>query len=402
VGGGPTPSTNVATGLTGRPCQQTSIVAQETSASDDASAPEGIAACKIHIRGLDNLSTDDVKALASEHYGPVKRVEWIDDESANLIFLSDSAAQDALLALSAVPMTDPTSLPLGETVLAKPLSSKPDVSLHIRLALLSDKKAPGAASRSRYYLFHPEQDPEERRRQREQRYRTRDRNDYRSGSHRRARDDDDVVETYHAAMYDDDEAALAGRATPPRSSRRSRSREIGDRFGERRRNQTKELFPDRKRNRSASPLRDGDGDARMDVATSGRGAGTSSNRRAASGLKDLLDVDDEPRELFPTKSKPPGGGYMDRLDVTEEATRLMEKGFTVEEQPRPDVHDSVSIKGAAERKGRQTGFAIKGAASAKVTELFPSKFGSNMGKELFANRSDANSRPRKKAEDLFN
>ena len=283
-------------------------------------------------------------------------------------------------------------------ILAKPLSSKPDVSLYIRLALLSDRKAPGAATRSRYYLFHPEQDPEERRRQREQRYRNRDRDDYRRGGHRRARDDDDVVETYHAAMYDDDEDALAGRASPPRSRRRSRSREAG----ERRRNQTKELFPDRKRNRSASPLRDGDGDARMGVPADSGSASTSSNRRAASGLKDLMDGEDEPKELFPTKSKPPGGGYMDRLDVTEEATRLMERGFTVEEEPRREIRDPLNIKGAADRKGRQAGFAIKGAASAKVTELFPSKFGSNTGKELFTGRVDSNPRPRKKAEDLFN
>lgn len=315
------------------------------------------------------------------------------------MFSSDAEARDALLALSVVSINDPAALPLGETVLAKTLSSKPDVTLQIRLALLSDRKAPGAAARSRYYLFHPEQDPEERRRQREQRYRRRDRDEYRSGA-RRPRGDDDVAETFHAAMYDDDEAALADRALKPRNSRGSRSRDFDEPSSERRRNSAKELFPDRSRNRSASPLRE-DGDARMDVS-SGNTAGTSGNRRTAYDLKDRLDSDNEPKELFPAKTKNQGGGHMDRLDVTEEATRLMEKGFTVDEEPSGNRDNAFSIKGAADRKGRQAGFTIKGAASARVTELFPSKFGSNSGKELFGNRADATSRPRKKAEDLFN
>lgn len=335
-----------------------------------------------------------------EHFSAPDRVEWIDDQSANLVFPSEATAQDALLALSAVPISDVSSLPLGETVVAKPLSAKPDIALHVRLAVLSDKKVRGAATRSRYYLFHPDQDPEERRRQRERRYRDRGDDDGRRDRGRRRRSADDEVETYDAGMYDDDEATLADRAAKNRGQRRSRSRNRYEREDEIRRNlnQDKELFPGRPRNRSASPLRDRDGDAQMD-ADEAR-AGTSNNRRAASGLKERLSKDNASKELFPTKPSTSGSGHMDRLDAAEEATRLMRKNLSVQEE-QGDSGDLFSIRGTADRKGRQSGFAIKGAANAKVTELFPAKFGQNTGKELFTDKLEGRTRQRKKAEDLF-
>lgn len=344
------------------------------------------------------MSTDDVRAFVKEHFGQLERVEWVDDQSANLLFPSESTAQDALQALSAVPVADAASLPIGEMVPAKPLSSNPEVTLQIRFALASDKKVRGAAARSRYYLFHPDQDPEARK-QRDRRYRDRGGDERRNRRRHGRGADDDEVETYDAGMYDDDEATLADRAAKARSQDRSRSRgrydRGDDRENDRRRNQDKELFPTRRRNRSASPLRDRDGDAQMDADETA--AGTSNNRRAASGLRERLGADNKSKELFPAKPVSTAGGHMDRLDATAETTRLLESNLSVHNERG----DPFTIKGAADRKGRQTGFAIKGAANAKVTELFPAKFGQNTGKELFSDRLEGRSRQRKKAEDLF-
>lgn len=374
-------------------------VVPDASITDDPEKTT-LAPNKIHIRGLDTVSTDDVRNFVKEHFGSLDRVEWIDDESANILFPSESTAQDALQALSAVPIADVTHLPLLENVPAKPFSSKPDVNFLIRLAVLADKKAPGAAARSRYYLFHPDEDPEERRRQRERRYRDRDEgNQRRGGRGRRRRDSDEEVETFDAGMYDDDEATLADRAAKDRRSRRSKSRDVVDR------NQGKELFPVRSsadsgrttRPRSASPLRDRDGDAAMDREE--RRAGTSGNRRRASGLREQLS--NSSKELFPTRNANGRGTHM---DAAEEASRLMTRTLKVEgeeESSKADPQDLFSIKGRADRKGRDTGFAIKGAAGASVKELFPGKFGQNKDKELFADKLEGRARPRKKAEDLF-
>lgn len=56
-----------------------------------------------------------------------------------------------------------------------------------------------------------------------------------------------------------------------------------------------------------------------------------------------------------------------------------------------------NIRGMANRKGGDQGFAIKGT-SAK--ELFPEKLG-NAGKELFADKMESRGRRRQKAEDMF-
>ncbi|KAG7118016.1 hypothetical protein HYQ45_015637 [Verticillium longisporum] len=89
---------------------------------------------KVHIRGLDTLSTEDVKAFVEDHFGRVNKVEWIDDESANLVFQSEDAAQDALRALSAQSEAA-AQASAGETVPAKDIPSKPEVNLQIRIAL---------------------------------------------------------------------------------------------------------------------------------------------------------------------------------------------------------------------------------------------------------------------------
>ncbi|KAH0441597.1 hypothetical protein CcaCcLH18_01857 [Colletotrichum camelliae] len=353
---------------------------------------------KVHVSGLDNLTTDNIKTYVRDHHGTVERVEWIDDDSANLIFGSDVIAQEALKALSAVEIADPTQLPLLETIPAKNIASHPEANLQIRFAVLSDKKAPGAAQRSRFYLFHPEFDPEERRRR--NRYRDREGDDRRRGGRRHQRDRSPSVEKFDAAMYDDDEATLADRESKSTLSRkRSRSREGPHERSYAQRNQAKELFPGRgsvrgRRNRSASPTRDDDGDASMD-AEAGR-AGTTSNRERASGIRGRLAQDNQSKELFPAKGPSTGKTHMDRvMDSADEATRLMQSNMSVGDRRREK--DDLFNR----QLGSGTGFAIKGAANSTVKELFPSRFGGNTGKELFADRPEGRGKRRQKAEDLF-
>ncbi|KAL1902702.1 hypothetical protein Sste5346_001145 [Sporothrix stenoceras] len=252
--------------------------AQEPGEIDEASAnaaAEAAAALdattliptKVHIRGLDALNPDDIKAYVAEHYtgnggskGPFDRIEWIDDTSANLLFSSEEAAATALAALSSVQIDDVSQLPLGELLPAKTYSAKADdvsAGLSVRFALASDKKQRGAAERSRFYLLHPEYDPEERRRN--QPYnRRRDgggRRSYRSYRDDRQDDRENDIRnnSFDVNLYDDDGPSRARRRSrsydsrdrrsrrSPRSWSRSRSRSRSR--TRRNNNREKELFP---------------------------------------------------------------------------------------------------------------------------------------------------------------
>ncbi|KAF4121786.1 Protein of unknown function (DUF2414) [Geosmithia morbida] len=362
---------------------------------------------KVHIRGLDTLSTDDIRNYVKAHYGPVDRVEWIDDTSANLLFGGESTAREALVALSATEIADPTALAVGEILPAKPVESRPEITLHVRTALQSDRKQPGAAMRSRFYLMNPEYDPEERRRQRNSGngngYRDRDHHHH----HRRRRDSDRRPPRFEASMYDD------APTRPSRSRSRSRSRDRR-RDGDRsyspdqhrrpyaRENRGKELFggggSGRRRvsSRSASPR----GDRDMDVDAVDDDAPSSSNSRVrARSLRDDRHRN-ESKELFPSKAKAASGrsGRLDRLETALGTAQLRD-----EDMPRI-VDGGIKIRGAAAggAAAGQLGFNIKGSA-ANARELFPGRLGgngngssTNAGKELLDKRPS-----RRKAEDLF-
>lgn len=355
------------------------IQEDEPKPNEDANT---IVPTKINIRGVDSLHTDDIKAYAKAHSAPVDRVEWVDDTSANLVFGSDSSAREAIIAMSSIEIADATALPVGETLPAKPVDGKPEVTLHIRFAVASDKKQVGAALRSRYYLLHPEHDPEERRRrQQESRSRYRDRDGgYRRGGGRRRRDSDEDVETFEASMYDD-------------APRRSRSGDRRDSYS--RENRGKELFSGRRsgRDRSASPMRDSDGDAPMDSMH-----GSSRNRDSARVVKERIRTDNRSKELFPTKSNSKSG-QLDRLEDAIGSAQLREEDMPkIVSVPGGSRGGSFNIKGAANQSGTSAGgFNIKGSANAR--ELFPGKLGNdNAGKELF---DSSKSKQRQKAQDLF-
>lgn len=312
---------------------------QEPGEIDDDDANQGeqgaqpgqtVVPTKIHLRGLDTFNPDDVKTYFSEHCGAGRfdRIEWIDDSSANLLFSSESLAQDALVALAEVEIADTTQMPPGIEVRAKPYSGKPESIIQVRFAVASDKKVVGAASRSRFYLLNPEYDPEERRRRGEFNRRYRDRDDGRGRDRRngRRRDyDDEPRNTFDVNLYDDDPEALARRILKPRQSprRRSRSRSRSRRGsvssgstgsprtkprGYAHLNRDKELLPDRRqrsglqsRNRSASPARDRDGDAQMDMDEEARYSAALRSREKGRSIKERLSAEKRQRELFPSK-----------------------------------------------------------------------------------------------------
>ncbi|KAI0425208.1 hypothetical protein F5Y09DRAFT_322310 [Xylaria sp. FL1042] len=402
---------------------------------------------KIFLKGLDVMNPDDVKAYVAQHCSDhslnLERIEWIDDNSANLLFASENIASQALVALAADSISDVLQLPARHLRPAKPFSTKPDVTLQVRQALESDKKQAGAASRSRFYLLNPEYDPEERRRRNEaRRYRDRNGDGFSRRRGRQARADESD-EPFDVNLYDD-----SSTATEPKVRSRLRRSLTPDyetaepRMGSyRSSNRGKELFPGSRRSRrgasrdrSASPARDRDrdGDRDMDdpMISDGSALARERNRYRAHAIKSHMSRRNRERELFPTETTSENGRLGDNV---EDAATLLSKGITLplmdgnsdtpatssrkledrvtapgrvklaDRVTSPDSTGSpaFNIRGAASQRSSNTGFAIKGSAGKSVKELFPDKFGNNTGKELFGDTSGGRPRQRQRAGDLF-
>ncbi|KAK0260878.1 hypothetical protein B0A54_01312 [Friedmanniomyces endolithicus] len=228
-------------------------------AAEDGEVDVHALVAKIHVRGVNSFGPQDAENYAREHYSDelFGRVEWVDDTSINLVYDTELAAEEALLAFSAEEVMDPL-----EFRPAKRLTTHPQVELFVRRATVSDVKVRGAHKHSRFYLNNPKYDPELRmtkRRPDDRGYRTRD-----YGLKRRRRDmEDDRTsrrgsqgEPWNEDLYDDDPVSVAARKERTNSYSSAEN-------GRKRARVTEELFPDRAsgrlRNRSASPARDGDG-----------------------------------------------------------------------------------------------------------------------------------------------
>ncbi|TVY25871.1 Uncharacterized protein LHYA1_G005674 [Lachnellula hyalina] len=395
---------------------------------------------KVHLRGLDNLTTKDIKAFAAEHFdehSPL-RVEWINDTSANLVFESVDIAADALRALAAVDIGDVSQIPVMQAFPTKPFSLHPNTNLEVRAAVVGDRKQAGARESSRFYLMNPKYDPTERRKRGGQRggnrYRDRDDGGYRSRRYddreQQNRQDGDRLSGFDSSLYDDDEAALAQRAA--RGGERQDSSSGGEFRGpasERSRYRGaagKELFPERNgdrasgrlRDRSASPMNE---DRAETPRRRRRDSAASANRLKAQMLKNQLREASVSKELFPQKV---GINHRrsDAFDAADETADLFSGKMAVPftDGSGDNRHEKVdllaprisrknwdndtgfTIRGAAKAVQVQKGFNIKGAASGgQVKELFPSHFGDNSGKELFSENLEGRGRRRQKAEDLF-
>lgn len=395
---------------------------------------------KIHLRGLDDLTTKDIKAFAEEYSAsqPLERVEWIDDTSANIVYSSPEAASAALQAFVVI-----DQLPAAHSALdmlpAKPFPNFPNTRLMVRLAVEGDKKQPGARERSRFYLLNPEYEPQERRPRDDRGRRGDGRNRSRRDNYRR-RDYDDREprrrsDDFDASMYDDEPSQARGSRDSESESGTSGYRtQRGQRV--RFAGVGKELFPEkissrsngRLRNRSASPMRDNEGDLILDARhVGGRGDRARSandggaNRRKAQIIRDSLKASaSEPLELFPKKAAARAGGH----DATDSAADLfadklripMLDGASDRVSAKPDLmsritkpgasdadsQSSFKIRGAARQPAQDT-FSIKGLAASgqERRELFPGKAGGNAGKELFADRLEGRGGRRQRAEDTF-
>ncbi|KAI1916841.1 hypothetical protein LOZ61_000743 [Ophidiomyces ophidiicola] len=340
---------------------------------------------KVHIRGVDDLSTDDIKRFAAEHFKgeELARVEWIDDTSANIIYNSAEAGLQALTAFTQQSVEEGDSaLPSLRLRSAKALSTHPDSVLQVRSAVKTDRKKKRAHEASRFYLMHPEHDPRERMRREFAERRRSGRRDDSTGDYNRRRFDDREHrrrrglasnDRFDETMYDDSEE-------PSRGSSGDRTRG--------RRKTIDDLFPDRSerssgrlRDRSASPVcaefeditglgddrrassrrfrdrspqhsRDRNGYSRLNAgkelfASANASSDESSGRRelfpnktASSYLK---------KELFP-KSTMSNHRRSDAFDAADETADLFAKRITV---PLVDGAGDVDHEMNAEGQGRR-------------------------------------------------
>ncbi|KAL4887737.1 hypothetical protein BJY04DRAFT_212761 [Aspergillus karnatakaensis] len=342
---------------------------------------------------------------------------------------------------------------------AKVLASHPDSVLQVRAAVKSDKKKPRAYEASRFYMMHPEHDPRERLRRELATERRRSGGGDGDGDYHRRKFDNrelrrrrerDYEAGVTANMYDDTGATSTDRSDGDRDWDRGRRRR-----GSGRRERDMELFPDeggksgRLRDRSASPGRDtlmlegGYMDERQETRRRFRERSPAPARRnEGRELFASSDGDANSRELFPNKTantylkkelfptKVSNHRRSDAIDVADETADLFARRMSIplvdgaqEANPRrnrnvelfPDSSNpdrakkgGVNIRGAA---GQDQGFSIRGAAEngisikgrggEAVRELFPSKFNSNAGKELFSDKIEGRGGPRRKAEDMF-
>ena len=378
------------------------------------------------------MTTNDIRTFAKEHFQQdIERVEWIDDYRANLVYKDDATAREALLALSANPTTDISPL---QTVLAKAISSHPQATLEVRMAVIGDRKQAGARDRSRFYLLHPEYEPDDRRRRGNgrrggNRYRDSRDGDYHTNRYNdrehRKRQVGDEQSAFDASLYDDDEEALALRASKKHGRSDSMGSEDGSRRVRFRGAAGKELFPDRGnrraaqsgrlRDRSASPRRDSDEDRALERS---KDNAASANRLKAQMIKVQLRAADPVKELFPGKAvvnhrrsaavdetadlfahKMPVVPFLDGSSDARATASLPLSSRITSKHLADRISPGLNIRGAAGVPATQT-FSIKGSA-ASVKELFPARTGTNAGKELFSERLEGRGGRRKRAEDLF-
>ncbi|KAL4983099.1 hypothetical protein BDW68DRAFT_194725 [Aspergillus falconensis] len=385
---------------------------------------------KVHIRGVDELTTDNIKEFALMHFALEKpaRIEWIDDTSANIVYSTPEIGLQALAALThdgeleggiagdgTVP-TAPGEIPALRLRSAKVLASHPDSVLQVRSAVKTDKKKPRAHEASRFYMMHPEHDPRERLRYElasdrrrggggdsDGDYRRR-RFDGRELRRRRERDNEDGIT---ANMYDDNGAGGADRSDGDRDWDRGRRRRGGGRH-----DREVELFPDdgrssgRLRDRTASPGRDtlmqegGYVDERQESRRRFRERSPSVRRRNEG--KELFvssNGDAISRELFPNKtastylkkelfpSKVSNHRRSDAIDAADETADLFARRVSIplvdgsHDVTNPNIRRNrnvelfpsnksergpVNIRGTAGASEDQ-GFAIRGAAESGIS-----------------------------------
>ncbi|KAB8648481.1 hypothetical protein FH972_026137 [Carpinus fangiana] len=328
LGGGPDEEVLEAESMAIEEAQANMTNANVGTAQTDL-APE-----KVNVRGLDHLTTDDIKAFAAEHFPSedITRVEWVDDTSANIVYPSAEIAGRAILhfAQDASLSTDVLASQPLELRQAKLLSTHLDTPLQVRVALMTDVKAPRAREASRFYLLNPDKDPENRR--------NRDSNNRKGPRGPKRRRDEEEEVPFDVNMYDDDAGSLAARLDRPLTTSRLVRRKSDDILDRDHRSRSKrvrtgtvsgvggDLFSDRllgaRRNsrpgsarlrddRSASPLRAAGGDGRYGFSEDASGVREQGLSPNAYPSRELFPAGPAGRsgsaqgkELFPNHSTP--------------------------------------------------------------------------------------------------
>ncbi|KAK6351514.1 hypothetical protein TWF718_004672 [Orbilia javanica] len=409
--------------------------------TDAQPAPDNVISNKIHLRGLDSMSSDDVKTWIAGHFPEptVEKLEWIDDTSLNLVYQDEETAMAALNALSTDIGRGSRPWELRE---AKSSEAFPLARLDIRLAFATDKKEKGARERSRYYLFHPEEDrveqQEKRKREQEKErrerreYRRRDYDErYRSRSRGGEREWDDRRRSRSRHDEEDNrrrdplELFPNGGTVERRGGRRSRSRSPVELFPAKVKNASVELFPEatksdgvelfpekaKNMNVELFPGRDENHGRRRD--------GSPGGNRGDTPPKTLFSIDDpvempkrgqspqrqrrereRPRdvgramELFPDKAERPRS-LADRIDNPRGATR-------------PSKHNEMGMgdTGLSIRGSAGGGISIRGAArgaghSNAGIELLPDKASNSLFNRISEPTGGRRGARRQKAEDMF-
>lgn len=197
----------------------------------DDSVPE-----KVHIRGLDSLSTEDIKDFAAEHYPDQlpTRIEWIDDTSANIVYPTITTATRALIAFTDPTLEDAALIAPPNLRNGKHLSTKPDVNLEVRQSNAGDVKKRNARDASRYYLMNPDKDPANRPRRYDDRRAGRgrfDRPGYSDRPPKRRRSMEEESVPFDVNMYDEDAVPDEPKAQLSRDQSDRGHREKRVRFG---------------------------------------------------------------------------------------------------------------------------------------------------------------------------
>ena len=410
---------------------------------------------KIHVRGVDDLTTQDIQQFCAENYSsqsPV-RVEWIDDTSANIIYRNPATASEALESFtSRTQETDDVTLHPTKLREAKRLSSRSMSVLQVRIALSTDQKRPRAHEASRFYMLHPEHDPRERRRVDGKR-RINGCNDYerkrysdRENVRRKARDRE---EGFSASMYDDDGISSgrssvempSGESTRDRTStsrrrkdpyRLARERSASpEREGKNCREHRNRTPPPSYRSRDPHPFPAGNKDKELFPTKSSTHGISNAISKEGDLFSNKILAADLKKELFPQKLNTVNHRRSDAFDAADETANLFANGLSVplkdgardrtvsshqlggdgmrldtldrhgafaESRLQDHENNGLVVKGASDQKG----FSIRGGASATGTikELFPGKDLGNGGKELFSEKLQSRGR-RNRAEDMF-
>ncbi|ODQ51399.1 hypothetical protein SAICODRAFT_9050 [Saitoella complicata NRRL Y-17804] len=364
-----------------------------TNAGDAQADPNEIRKEAIHLRGVDELSTDAITDWANGNapLAPLKKVEWVNDSSCNLIYLDGQTAAAALAAFT----VQAAQTPADPTVLRDVKDNEKDgkiTKLQARIARVGDKKVPKAREQSRYYLFNPPKEELDRDRNGERRprgghrensYRRRDysrdrrysksrsgsRGEYRRRGRSRSRSPDAYARTY------------------------SRSRSPGRRYGRdrsRRRGADDDLFPEKAARRD-------DGDLFP-----------SKVRAAAGGNDDLfpakVSVSAHSRgrggDLFPekvTSGRLASDSLLQSGRGTTLADRLAPSGRSLADRLGPSTSSLADRLGPANDAGRLT--------RSEGDDLFPEKVVGKQGGRMIGSDGAAPSggrrQNRRRAEDMM-